>query len=830
MASFARDLRVAVRALGRAPGFALVAVLTLALGIGASTAIYSVLHGIVLKPLPYPAADRLVRLKNPVPGVDPGAEWNLSSAQFFHYGRARSLAEIGAYQRGGANVQTEDGPQRARLAAATAATVRLLGARPAVGRLLDERDDRPGAEPVAVLAHGFWRSRFGGDPGVVGRTLELGGEPVLVVGVMAAGVELPPEPGAPADLPADVWVPLTLDPAGPFYNSHVIPMIARLAPGATPEEAEAELVRLTGRLPEAYPDVYSAEFLEKYGFRPRVYPLQEYVVGGVARSLWVLLGAVGLVLVIAWANVVNLLLVRTDARRRELAVRRALGADRGALARIFLAEGLILTGAAAAVGLILSLWGVPTLVALAPATIPRLEEVRVDGSTLGFAVAVSVAVTLALSALPALRADLGGGAGALGDGGRSATAGRERQRIRAGLVIAQVALALTLVVGAGLLVESFRSLRSVSPGVDPEGVLAVRLHPSHARYPDMDAWWRMQRAVVERLRAVPGVAAAGFSTELPFTDGFGCTVQGFEDPAVYARLGDAEGTTCAGQAPTSPGYFEALGIPTLAGRTLTEADHDHPHAGAVVVSRAFAERFWPGEDPIGKGVGPSGRTEPPFYRVVGVVGDVYASSVDQSPALAVYYPMVPIPETQRWWPDGVHLVVRAASGDAASLLPAVRRAVAEVDPTLPVTDVRQVRDLVDDSMSRTSFTMVLLAIAAAAALLLAAVGLYGVISYVVARRTQEIGLRLALGAHPAAVVRMVMGGSLRVVAAGLVVGVAVALTLTHLMRGLLYGVEPSSPPAFLASLAVLTAVAVLASWVPARRAARVDPMVALRRE
>jgi predicted permease len=830
MSDLLRDLRQAFHVLRRTPGFSLAAVLTLALGMGASTAIYTALERVVLDPLPYAEPDRLVQLKSAVPGVSPGQEWDVSAGAWFFFGReAPSLEALGAYRRGGVTVLGSDGPRRVRSAVVTAGTLRLLGARPALGRLIDEHDDDPGSAAVVVLSHGFWQRQLGGDAGVVGTTLTADERPFEVVGVMAPGFELPPERGASAeDLHADLWLPLRLNPAGPFYNSHAeFRTIARLEPGGTVEAAQRELDHLTARLPEVVPTAYSPGFMERYGFATRVYPLKTYVVGDVADSLWILLGAVGLVLLIAYANVANLFLVRAEGRRRELAIRTALGAGRRALARQVFAESLVLAVPAGLLALALSYWGVDGLASLAPEGIPRLEGVHPDGSVALFAAGLTVLGATILTGLAAWRFAR---AGALADGGRGATAGPERQRVRSSLVVGQVALALMLVVGAGLLVESFRRLRDVDLGFRPAGVLTMDVFLPYARYDDVPKMWPFYDDALRRVRGLPGVQAAGLTTSLPLDGGFGCTIQGFEDPEVGRRVAESGGTLCAGQEPTSPGYFEAMGIPVLRGRALTQDDLDHPERGAVVVSRAFAERFWPNEDPLGQGVGPSGRTNQQFYRVVGVVGDVRSASPADEPALAIYYPVQRIPGTSAYWPNPITLVVRTTVSDPMSLLPAIRSTMRQIDPAVPVSNVRDMRGIVSRSMARLSFMMALIGIAASAALLLAAVGLYAVVSYVVTRRTSEIGVRMALGAQAAQVAGLVVGGSVRLALAGAAVGVLAALGTSRVLRNLLYGVEPTQPAVYLAAAAVLGGVAALAAYLPARRATRVNPVEALRHE
>jgi len=831
MSMLLQDLRQSLRALIRAPGYTLIAVATLALGIGATTAIYTVLEKVALDPLPYPEADRLVRLANLVPGVGEGARWDLSMAQYFFYGEhAGAIEAIGAYRMGGANLDGPDGAVRGLAAEVSAGTLRLLGARTILGRLFEEADDVPGGPDVAVISHGYWQSRFGGDPNVIGKTVRVNELPFEVIGVMGPGVELPGASGLLSGVRADVWVPMKLNPAGPFYNNHVIPMMARLAPGATVEQAQAELDRLRARLPETFPKAYSQAFFDRFGFRTVVQPLKAYVVGDLAKNLWILFGAVGLVLLIAAANVANLFLVRTEGRRRELTIRAALGASRLAIARHYLAESLILALTGGALALLLGFGGVRWLTSIAPDTLPRLDAIRIDGSVLLFALGISIVVACALAATAALRHGDVRGTATLAEGGRTTTVGRERQRVRSTLVASQVALALVLVVGAGLLLESFRRLRAVDPGFDPEGGLKVELFVPNVRYPDSHAKWQFFAQLLERVRTLPGVTAAGISTHVPLTGGYGCTAQTFEDRAVHDRLGEIGWTTCADQVHASPGALEALGIPLRRGRFLTEADHANPSAAAVVVSEAFAERFWPGEDPIGKRIAPSDSPYRPYFEVVGVVGDVYANSVTDEPAIAVYYPMVPPPETPGFWYGGVSLVVRTATSSPIALLPAIRRAVEELDPGIPIANAEELETIVARSMSRLSFTLALIALAAGIALALAAIGLYGVISYIVTRRTGEIGVRIALGAQPRQVERLVVGDALRLVAIGLAVGVAGALVVTRLLRGFLYGVEPTHPLAYLAAATLLAAVATAASWVPARRAAKVDPMMALRVE
>jgi putative ABC transport system permease protein len=827
--SFFDGLRLAARALRRNPTFTVAATLTLGLGMGASASIYTLIQRVVLDPLPYPSAERLVRLKNPVPAVGKETEWDMAFAQFYHYQRASAIEKIGVYEQDGVNVATDGDPWRAHLAVITVSMQDLIGARPARGRLLDPRDDVPHAPDVAVLSYATWQARFGGDESIVGRIIKLNDEPAEVVGVMAPGIELPPERGNPLAVRTDLWVAHKLNPAGPFYNNHTHPMIARLAPSATVEAAQMQIDKLLLDLPAAYPQAYGNDGVGRGKFYTVLYPLKPYVLGDVARSLWILFGAVALVLVIACANVGNLLLVRLEARRREFAVRSALGATPGDLARGAFSEGLVLAFASAALALLLSVASTRWLVWRAPAGVPRLDAVAVDGHVVVFTLALSLAIAAGFALVPLLQRRGAGGIAALGDGGRSATTGVERQRLRGALVVTQMALALMLVVGSGLLLESFRRLRAVDPGIDASGVLTLQWFLPYQRYDSLTKIWRFDDAVLSRVRSLPGVTAAGLSDQLPFVAGFGCTVQGFEDRAVYERLRQQHQTTCAGQGFAAPGFFEALKVPLVAGRYFTREDNDAPQRGAVVVTRAFAERFWPGQNPIGQGVNPNGWNKPPFYHVVGVVGDLHGTELDGPPAIGIYYPVVPM--IGRFWDaSSATLVVRTARGRPLDFVPAIRRAVNEVDPTIPVANAQAMEAIVDRSMARLSFTMTLLGIAGAVALALAAIGLYGLVAYIVARRTNEIGVRIALGARTRQVEGMVVRGALRLAAIGLLIGTVGAATSARVLSGLLYSVAVWDPTAYLAAIGVLTAAAGVAAWIPARRAARVDPAVALRAE
>jgi putative ABC transport system permease protein len=830
---FAGQLGLAARRTVQQPAFAAAAVLTLGLGMGAATSIYTLVERVVLDPLPYPHSDRLVRLNNPVPAVGPDATFDLSTAQYFYYLRHdRSLSAIGLFVQGSGILDDANGSaaEHIREAAVTASMLGLLGARAERGRLIDTADDAPGAPAVALLSDGFWRQRYGGSDAVIGRTASVDGRRLQIVGVLAPGLRLPPEPGEAPSAGAEVWLPRQLDPAGPFYNDHSNPAIARLAPGVTLQEAQRELDRLTAQLPQAYPNVYYAGFFKQTRFRTSVVPLKTYVVGRAARYLWMLLAAVGLVLLIACANVVNLILVRVEARAHDVAIRTALGASWSDLAREAFVEGLALSLTGATLGLLLTLAGVHWLTSLAPAGLPRLGNVHLDAGVFVFALTLGLGTAIVLAAAPVVRARSASTLVLLGEGSRRMTTGPRGRRLRDGLVVLQVALASLLVVGSGLLLRSYTRLRAVNPGIDPKGVLTVEMYLPQQRYDSLYKAWGFYARLLSEVRALPGVEAAGLSQWIPLGGHEGCTLEGFEDRTVYQHMRETNDNGCAVQTSTSPGYFAAMHIPLIHGRLFTGADNDAPRRGAVVVSESFARRFWPNENPIGKGVGPNGSTTPPFYHVVGVVGDVAESSLDGPPAAAIYYPVVPVTEGFHWYVNGMTLAVRTAQGDPASYVPAIRRLATGLDPGVALANAQDMTTVVARSMSQLTFSMTLLGIAGVTALLLAAVGLYGVISYLVACRTNEIGVRLALGARPAQLQRLVVGSTLGLTFAGLAVGCVAALVSGQVLAGLLYGVTGWDPATYAAAALILAAVALMAGWIPARRAARVDPSVALRAE
>ena len=823
-----REARQSVRALARTPAFSLVALATLVLGIGATASIFTVLDAVVLRPLPYPSPDRLVSITHPVSGTAVTAgKWGVSPAGYFFFRReARTLAASGIYSTGRLSVRSSDGAARVQSAQITSSVFGVLGARPAAGRLLASDDDTPNGPIVAVLGYGFWQRAFGSDPSIVGHTIDVEGRPVLVVGVAGPDVNLP-MPSAfasQADIAGfgvDVWLPLQLDPAARAVNTHPYSMLARLAPGASVDDAQRELAALTARLPEIAPSAYSPAFMRQYHFSMAVTPLQTEVVGATARVLWVVFGAVALVLLMAAANVANLFLVRLEAHRREAAVRAALGAGRAHLAVHYLSESLLLTLSAGALALLLAWGGLHVFVAVAPPSIPRLASVALGWRTVAFAGALSIALGVVFGLVPlASRRDVD--TATLREGGRGLTSSRATRVVRDALIVGQMTLALVLLAAAGLMLRTVDQLRHVKPGFDPEHALTMHVHIPSSRYSGWAPVAAFHRSLQERVGALPGVRAVGGGTDAPLVSFGFCSIVWVEDHP----LAPGEEPPCVKVTEAAPGFFSALGLP-VRGRVPDWHDAE-AGTGAVVVTRALAERFWPGENAIGRGIKGNG-SRPPFYRVVGVADDVRGEGLEKPPVEAVFFPIIPMPEAPLWGPpNDLDLIVRTSVNDPTALVPTIRRTIAALDPMVSVDRVQTLTSVVQHSLARVSFILALLAIAALMALLLSAVGTYGVIAYLVTQRRSEIGLRMALGARAWEVTRLVVGHSLRLALLGAVIGTLAALATTRLLSSLLYGVQATDPVTFIVAVGFLLVVAVLASMAPARRAARVDPVEALR--
>jgi len=813
------SLRSLGRSFLRSPGFVLITVLTLGLGIGANAAIFSVVNAVLLRPLPYPQPERIMAVWHDAPGIGL-RKFEQSDATYLLYRKEnRVLEDFGIYANGSANLTGGQEPVRVSAAGMTGSVFGVLRVPAALGRPLAEADERPGAEPVAVLSHDLWRRRFGGDRGVVGTLLHIDGVARRVVGVMPDGFHFP-------DQDTQLWLPLTLDPAKLQGGSFNYEAIGRLRPGVTPERAARELSQLVWRIPAVAPESQITRgMLESAHMAVLVHPLRDDVVGEIQRILWVLLGSVGTILVIACANVANLFLVRAEGRQREVAVRTALGGTRVDVARLFLGESVALSLAGGALGLAFAAAGVRLLVALRPQGIPRLGEIRVDGTVLLFTLVLAIASGLLFGLFAVLRYGTPELVVALKEGGKGGTAGRERHRARNVLVVAQVALALVLLVAAGLMGKSFWRLRNVNPGFDPRGVLTVHLYLPPGDYPKAAAGNFVQR-LMEKVHALPGVTAAGAVTGIPLGGSHSNSGYAIED---FPLPKDAVPPLLATHFAT-PDYFTAMGIPLLEGKAFEPINPQQPSRD-IIVSQALAKRFWPGRSALGKRLAPGLEVAPSDWNtIVGVVGSTRSRTLEEPPVEAVYFPWIPAGTGgPRSIPHDFTLAVRG-TGDPTRLAGPVRDAIRALDPNLPLAEVRPMAEIVDRSMARTSFTMLLLAIAAVIALVLGAVGVYGVIAYIVSQRTREIGVRMALGARRQDVERMVLRQGLTLAVTGVVLGLAAALAVTRLMGALLFEVSSFDPATFVTVPVVLAAVALLASWVPAQRASRVEPLEAIRYE
>ncbi|HEX6363483.1 MAG TPA: ABC transporter permease [Albitalea sp.] len=812
-----KELRVALRGLARSPGFAFLAILTLALGIGANAALFTIVDSVLLRPLGYADADELVVVQHPVSGNATGT-WQLSLHGFFWFQDENAVfSDIGIYTAGSVNLASDAGPDRARSALVSASLFRALGARPAAGRMLQDADNEPGNESVAVLSHEFWQRRFGGSGDVIGSTIRINGREGVIVGVAERGLTLPRQA-------VDVWLPMALDRASRPINAHFLSSVARLRDGVTLEAARENIAALTRRLPEVLPTAYDEGFMRDYHFTAEVVPLRDEVVGEASTTLWIVFGGVGIVLLIACANVANLFLVRAEGRAREVAVRSALGASRAHLTRQFMTESVLLALLAGALGLFLAWAGVRTLLTLAPAALPRLSEVALRGSTLGFTFAIALVAGLLFGLFPLSHLTERRRASALRDGGQRSTASRARHRVRGALVVAQVALALVLLAGAGLMIRSFRELRAVEPGFDPEGALTFAVSLPIVNYPTPLDAHRFWDTLLREVRALPGVTRAGVTTSVPLRDGASCSVFFVRDRPVTPGAP----APCIEYVLVSPELFETMGIDIVQGRTLTEGDV-YPPTGVALVSRALAAQFWPDGTALGRGVRIFG-DQPPFYEVVGVVEDVRLRELQGPPAPLVYLSFIPLADDPASFRPifSARVVVRTTRADPTSLTAELRGVVARIDPEIPISEVETLEAIVGASLARVSFVMLLLGIAAGVALLLGTVGLYGVVAYVVNERRTEIGIRMALGARVAGIARMVLGHALRLAVAGVILGFAAALGLGRVLRSQLFGVS-STDPLTLAFVAVLLlGVALVAAWIPARRATRVDPVETMR--
>ena len=822
--SFAHNLRYTIRKLLRAPLFTTVAALTLAVGIGSNAAIFSVVNGVLLKPLPFENPESLVGIWHTAPGLG-FPEVNQSPALHFTYASdSRTFESVGMWDNGSSSITGLDEPEQIESMWVTHQTLPMLGVSPVIGRTFTPEEDSPDGAQTAVLGHAYWQSRFGSDPDVLGRTIIVNGISREIIGVM---------PDAYRFLRYDpaLYLPFRFNEAEVFMGNFSYQAIGRLLPDATVEQANTDVERMAPMAIERYPGGLTLGMLEQAQFGGLVRPLKEDVVGDVGSVLWVLLGTVGIVLLIACANVANLFIVRAEGRQREIAVRTALGAGRGKITGQLILESLVLGGVGGVAGLALAFAGLRLLVALGPESLPRLHEIGLDPVVLGFTAVVSLASGLLFGLLPSFQYGRSNLVSSLKEGGRGGSAGKERHLARNVLVIAQMALALVLLAGSGLMIRSFQALQAVDPGFDdPESVLTFRVTIPSAEVEDPGELALAHQDILRAVQEIPGVASAAFSSSVTM-DGSDSNdgVQVEEFPVDGDQIPPIRRLKYVGG-----GYFDTMGNPLVAGRTITWADVEDRSLVAMV-TESFVSDYWDSPaDAIGKRIslfgGDLGSTE--WREIVGVVGDVHDDGMSQDAVTVIFWPQV----VSNWWgedlytPQSMGYAVRTESGDPNALLPQIREAVWSVNPNLPVARVATLAEFVDRSMARTSFTLVMLAIAAGVALFLGAVGIYGVISYVVSQRTREIGVRMALGAEQTDVRQMVLKQGATLAAGGVTVGVVAAAGLTRLMASLLYGVDPIDLPTFGAVALALALIALTASYLPARRASSVEPVVALRFE
>ncbi|HEX8184568.1 MAG TPA: ABC transporter permease [Blastocatellia bacterium] len=809
METVIKDFRFAIRMLSKNPGFTVVAVIALALGIGANTAIFTVVNSVLLRPLPFKEPDRLVMTY----GMDPKIGMDklpLSVADYLDWrSRNQVFESVSAFSDNYFNYTSGETPEQVHGARVTADFFSTLGAQAQVGRVFQHEEDQPGTEAVVVVSYGFWQRQLAARPDVIGQQINLNSRPFTVVGVMPASFTYPEE--------VVLWVAQKLDPPtrrGPYFMWG----LGRLKPGATIEQARAEMNVIARNVQQ---EIRSTQ--NDWTFTAA--SLTEETVGNVRPALLFLLGAVVFVLLIASANVANLLLSRAASREKEIAIRTALGASRVRLVRQLLTESLLLALTGGAIGLLLALWGVDVLIGLSPENIPRLGEVRVDGGVLGFTFLISLASGIIFGLAPALYSSRPNLNESLKEGGRGASEGFGRRRLRRALVVSEIALSLMLLISAGLMIKSFLRLQNVSPGFNPENILTMQISLPGAKYSDNSKTSAFFQELLTKVESLPGVESAGLSFSLPpnlleVSDSYAVeehpTPPGESDPIAPVVF-------------VSTDFFKTMGIPLLSGRFFTDADNANS-PDVVIISEAMAKRYFGNDSPIGKRFKQGGldRKDNPWMEIIGVVGDVKYSGLDGKPEPAYYLAHLQAPLRS------MYMVVRTNS-NPMSLAPAIRNEVWSIDKDQPVARVRTMEQLLSASVSQPKFRTLLIGVFASVALLLAAVGIYGVISYSVTQRSHEFGIRMALGARQGSILKMVLGEGLRLALIGTGIGLAGAYLVgayfaTGVLSSLLFGVSTTDTLTFVFIPLLLTGIALLACYVPARRATKVDPMVALRYE
>ena len=818
-------LSYAWRSLRRAPLFSVTVVLALTLGIGSAAAIFAIVNAVLLRPLPYGHPDRLVGAWHDLPPVSMLHAGQTGGTYRTYKKLATTITNIGLYRGGSANVTDPDGradPERITTASMTVEVIPLLEVSPILGRSFSAAEDAPKGPSVALISEGLWRRRFGGARDVIGKRLVVGGRSTEIIGVMPSTFRFPSST-------TQLWLPYQLDPNGQYGGGFNQNGVARLKPGVTIEAAQRDFANVLPRIvdisPMLAPGITTRVLLDQAKPVPRLVPMRDDVVGDISRTLWIVAATAGLVLLVTCANVANLLLVRADARHRELSVRAALGAGRTRIMTHFFTESALLAAVSSVLGIVVAYVAVRLLVAAGPAELPRLAEVHIDASVILFTVVVAALVAVACSALPAIRFMRGDPLSGLRDGGRAGTAGAHRQRARSALVSAQMAFALVVLAASGLLLRSFQRLHAVRPGFNADGVATLMLALPASRYVNDTSIVRFYRQLTERTAQLPGITAAGVGTGVPLM------WNGINQDPFYVE-GDASTATKIPPLEiyrtVDAGYFKALSIPLLAGRMFDRIDRQRGDE-AIISSEAAIYFFHDstGRSALGKRFRelPSGS----WNTVIGVVGSVRDTSLQASPTRAVYYPQsVAVDTTVSNGPGRTMVLIAHTTGDVVTTTRAMQRLVHELDPTLPTFEVRSMREVVDASMARLSFTMTVLGVAAGVTLILGVVGLYGVIAYVVTLRTRELGVRIALGAQPRAVAAMVTRQGLALSSAGIAIGLVLVVFVARFLQSFLYEVAPTDVFTLATATGTLLAFALLASWIPARRASRVDPTEALR--
>ena len=796
------DLRYALRQLIKAPSFTVVAILTLALGIGACTAIFSVVNTVLLQPLDYPDSGRIVMIRETQLPQFP--EFSVSPPNFLDWQKqTKSYEYLAAYSGAGMNLTGEGEPQRLVGIKATANYFEVFGVKPVLGRMFLPEEDAVGKNHVVVLSYAFWQRVFGGTRDVVGRSIQLNGEPYTVVGVAPTG-------GLTSKV--DLWTPMAFKPdetANDARGAHYINVFGRLKPGVTAAQAKAELNVLATQLAQQYPD-------SNKGWGILMMPMQDYMVRDVKPVLWTLLGAVGCVLLIACANIANLLLARATARHREISIRAALGAGRGRLIRQLLTESVVLAICGGVAGVLLARWGLDALLALAPTSLPRITEIRLDRGVLFFSLALSILTGLVFGIAPAwlaARADVNE---ALKQGTRGSTEGGARGRLRSALVVIEVVFALMLLGGAGLLARSFMQLANVDPGFNPDNATLLRLSLPQKKYALPEQQTAFADALLERVKVLPGVQAAGVTHSMPLVSDYvlGFNIEG--RPAIAPS--DLPNTNYY---TVTPDYFKAMGIRLVRGRAFTAQD-DAKAPRVAIINETLARQHFPNEDPIGKRINITNGPDT-WREIVGVVGDIKQYGVDKATSAQSYEPFAQVPFTS------VNLVVRT-NGPAAALLGALRPTVYAIDKDQPIGIIRPLEEIMADSIARQRFAMTLLSVFSAVALVIAAVGIYGVMAYNVVQRTGEFGIRMALGAQQSDVMRLVLTQGGKLIGLGLLIGLAATLAASRAMGSMLFNTSASDPLTLGTITILLAAVALVACFFPANRATKVNPIEALRAE